>query len=383
MHPITTRPKVTVDITPLFEDQWTGIPVFTRRLVKALLRHGGMEVEFTSNLTRIPQTRVNEAIRVASGTFLREQFERGGVDDHTLVDLTSHFLFPSVKASFGVAAAEASTVHDLSTLFMPENHEAANVAYHLDRITDELASDEVVFCVSEATRAALVSAFPSVRSKARVLYQYVDWPEDFAEMERNLPRLGFGRYAAVLGTLEPRKNLGLLLDALSLPELVRSRLKFVVIGRKGWLIDEFLNRLPDDIRRRLIFSGFVTEFVKFRLLANAEFLVFPSIYEGFGIPAVEAMSLAKPVLASRSSSFPEVIGAAGVYFDPLSPTEFAAAFAEIEHEHRLRELRPIALEQSRLFGPERMAAPVAEWVGAQKPRSVRRRITARRGAGGP
>ncbi len=361
---MTARPRVTVEVSPLFEDQWTGIPIFTRRLVQSLLRHGGMEVAFAAGLTRLPAKAVEEAIRLGTGTFLREFFERNTADGRGLIDRDSKLLFPSVKTSFGVAGAEASTVHDMSTLFMPENHEAANVAHHLDRITDELDSDERVFCVSEATCAALVSAFPSVAPKTCVLYQYADWPDGFAAMERNLPRLAIGRYAAVLGTLEPRKNLGLLLRALELPEIAQSDLKFVVIGRRGWLLDQFLAELPESARRRLIFSGFVTEFVKYRLLANAAFLVFPSIYEGFGIPALEAMSLGKPVLAALTSSFPEVIGAAGVYFDPLSPAEFAAAFAEIADPRRLGELAPLALAQSATFGWQRMAAPVAEWVGA-------------------
>jgi glycosyltransferase involved in cell wall biosynthesis len=363
MHVLSARPKLTIDIGPLFEDQWTGIPVFTRRLIQSILGHGGISVEFSFNLTRIPSIRVLDAIRMNTGTFLREQFERNVGDEHSLVDTQSHFLFPTVKTSCGIAAAEASTIHDMSTLFMPESHEATNIAHHLDGLEDELTTNDVVFCVSDATRAALTAAFPSARAKARVLYQYADWPPDFAPMERNLPPLVLGRYAVVLGTLEPRKNLGLLLRALAEPQIAHSKTKFIIIGRKGWLVDEFLASLPEQARRRLIFSGFVSEFVKYRLLANAAFLVFPSIYEGFGIPALEAMCLGKPVLASRTSSFPEVIGDAGVYFDPLSPTDFAAAFAEIDNPTRLAELAPKAVAQSSEFGPARMAAPVAEWLG--------------------
>ena len=149
---------------------------------------------------------------------------------------------------------------------------------------------------------------------------------------------------------------------MALPELRDSDLRFVIIGRKGWLVDDFLAELRPEDRERLIFSGFVTEFIKYRLLKAAEFLVYPSIYEGFGIPALEAMSLGKPVLASRTSSFPEVIGPAGIYFDPLSPTDFAAGLAELDHTHRQAELGALALEQSRAFGPERMARPVLDWL---------------------
>lgn len=356
------KPTVTLDVGPLFEDHWTGIPVFTRRLAQALRRHGGVDVAFSFKLTRIAPDLVDAAIHAGTGTYLREAFERGAVDTHRPIDPDDHLLFSSVKESFGVSAHEASTVHDMSTLFMPENHEPSNIAFHMQNLTRELETDEVVFCASEATRQALHLAYPSVTAKTRVLHQYVDWPASFADLDRNLPPLRIGRYAAVVGTLEPRKNLALLLRALSTPELARSELKLVVIGRKGWLIDEFLASVTPSVRDRIVFTGFVSEFIKYRLLRHTDFLIFPSLYEGFGIPALEAMSLGKPVLAALSSSFPEVIGEGGIYFDPLSVNEFAGAFADMSNERKLAELAPKALEQARAFGWEKMAAPIIEWA---------------------
>ncbi|QLH71661.1 glycosyltransferase family 4 protein [Rhodopseudomonas palustris] len=355
------KPKLAIDVSPLLEDQWTGIPVFTRRLVQALQRDGGVDLEFFTHCVAIPPDRVDAAIRINTGSFLRESLA-GVVDDARVFDRSRNLLFPTVKSAWTMSSHEASTIHDMSTLFMPENHEEENIAFHLDHLKDELRTDEVVFCVSEATRNALVAAFPSAERKARLIYQYADWPKEFAIFDRNLPAPKVGRYAAVVGTIEPRKNLGLLIRALALPGIARSELKFVVIGRKGWLVDRFLDELTDAQRSRLVFTGFVSEFAKYRVIKHAEFLIFPSLYEGFGIPAVEAMSLGKPVLASRTSSFPEVIGDAGVYFDPLSVSEFAAAFDEIEAPARRRELAPRALAQSRAFGPERMAQPVLQWV---------------------
>jgi glycosyltransferase involved in cell wall biosynthesis len=293
---------------------------------------------------------------------MREDFERRSSTDYKVIDPAVPLLYPSTKGRGGWVAREASTVHDLSTLVMPENHQDVNVAHHLDNFDEELASDDVVFCISAATRAALAVAMPSVESRIRMLYQYVDWPESFELFDRNLPPLRLGRYAAVIGTIEPRKNLGLLLRALSLPEVAGQDIIFVVIGKKGWLVDSFLEQLGPEQRRRIVFSGFVSEFVKYRLLKGAEFLVFPSLYEGFGIPALEAMSLGKPVLASVTTSFPEVIGDAGIYFDPFSPSEFAAALQEMMSPNRIAELVPKALAQCAQFGPQRMAEPVVEWA---------------------
>ena len=166
----------------------------------------------------------------------------------------------------------------------------------------------------------------------------------------------------MIGTIEPRKNLGLLIHALAEPEVAKLDLAFVALGKRGWLVDEFLAGLTPPQRERVIFSGFVSEFVKYRLIKGAQFLIFPSLCEGFGIPALEAMSLGKPVLASISASLPEVIGDAGVYFDPVSTREFAAALAEIANPLKLAELAPRAIRRNAEFTPERMSAPVVAWA---------------------
>ncbi len=356
------RLKLTIDIAPLFEPQWTGIPVFTRRLVESLQRSRAMDLAFSYNLSAIPPALVAQTLRAGTGTFLLTAFDRQHPDDHKVIDPAIPLLFPSVKTAFGVTRREASVVHDMSTLFMPENHEPANVAYHLDNLAAELATNDVTFCVSDATAASLAMAFPSTAPKLRTLSQFADWPPEFPVMDHNLPAIGLGRYAVVIGTIEPRKNLGLLIDSLPLPELTRSNLRFIVIGRKGWKVDEFMAGLTDAQRSKIIFSGFVSEFTKYRLIRHAEFLVYPSLYEGFGIPALEAMSLGKPVLAARTSSLPEVIGDAGLYFDPLSTTDFCSALAEMENPARLAELSRRALKNSKAFGWKRMAQPVIEWL---------------------
>lgn len=358
------KPRVTLDIGPMLDDQWTGIPVFTRRLAQCLLRYEGIEVHFCHRLTRIPLQWIAAAIKAGTGTFLRADLERLRSGGHHVVDRQIPMLFPTVRNACATGERGASTIHDMSTLVMPEVHEDANVLYHMENLKRDLATDDAVFCVSDATRAALELYYPSAASKTRVLYQYVDWPEDFAAIERNLPKPRLGRYGVVIGTVEPRKNLGLLLRALAFPEVRDSGLRFVVIGKKGWKVDPFLAGLRPEESSRLVFSGFVSEFMKYRLLRHAEFLVYPSIYEGFGIPALEAMSLGKPVLASMSSSFPEIIGRAGVYFDPLSAREFAGAFAEIANKARQAELAPIALREAAAFTWRRMAEPVVEWAAA-------------------
>jgi glycosyltransferase involved in cell wall biosynthesis len=355
---MAARPKLTIDIAPLFEPQWTGIPVFTRRLIESLQRSRAVDLTFSHHLSAIDPALVAQTLRAGTGIFLRTAFDRHHA--HAIIDPAVPLLYPSVKTAFGIACREASVVHDMSTLFMPENHEPANVAFHLDNLAQELATNDITFCASDATAASLAAAFPSAAAKCRTLYQFADWPPEFAIMDHNLATIGLGRYAVVVGTIEPRKNLTLLLD--SLPQLAGSNLRFIVIGRKGWKVDGLMAALTAAQRSKIIFSGFVSEFTKYRLIRHAELLVFPSLYEGFGIPALEAMNLGKPVLAARTSSLPEVIGDAGLYFDPLSPTDFCAALAEMENPARLAELSRHAIKNSKAFNWRRMAQPVIDWL---------------------
>jgi glycosyltransferase involved in cell wall biosynthesis len=361
--PAKRKSPLTLDIGPLFETQWTGIPVFTRRLVQALAASGELELSFAYNLVRVPNQNVFAAIRAGDGAYLSDAFASDETAAPEVADPGAPVLYPSNKGRCsGLIAREASTVHDMTTLFMPDTHDEGNVAHHLDHLHAELMTDEAIFCISEATRASLIAAAPSVAERIRLISQYVDWPESFELTDRNLPTPRPRRYALVIGTIEPRKNLGLLIHALAEPEVTRLDLVFVVLGKQGWLVDEFLAALTQEQRARVVFSGFVSEFVKYRLIKGAQFLIFPSLCEGFGIPALEAMSLGKPVLASLAASLPEVIGDAGVYFDPLSVSEFAAALAEIANPLKLKELAPRAFARNAEFTPERMAAPVVAWA---------------------
>jgi len=363
MTALIRRPRLTLDIGPMFASRWTGIPVFTRRLAQALLGNGELDLEFANDLVRVPEDLVRHAFHTGTGRYMRDA--RYATDDpgFEAVDPRVPVFYPSNKGRCsGQIPREASTVHDMTTLFMPDTHDETNIAHHLDHLAAELRTDEAVFCISEATRATLIEAAPSVASRVRLILQYVDWPESFAMVERNLSTPRVRPYALVIGTIEPRKNLQLLFDALDHPRVARTELLFIVLGKEGFLVEEILSKLTAAQRERVIFSGFVSEFIKYRLIRNARFLVFPSLCEGFGIPALEAMSLGKPVLAARSSSLPEVVGDAGVYFDPLSVDEFAHALTEIADPRKIAELAPRAIRRNAEFTPERMAAPVVQWV---------------------
>jgi glycosyltransferase involved in cell wall biosynthesis len=360
---MTSKLRLNLDVAPLFEARWTGLSVFTQRLANALIRSGELEVEFVRALARLPTAVVMDSLRAGQGGYLMDAFDPARAAALTPAALDVPVLYPTSKGVMsGLAAREASVIHDLTTLFMPETHDVGNVALHLDHLGEALATDDAVFCISQTTRAALQMAAPSATPRMRLIEQYVEWPETFALANRNLPPLALPPFALVIGTIEPRKNLQLLLGALERSALGDFPARFVVVGRQGWQVETLLAQISPRQQERIIFTGYVSEFAKYRLLAQAEFLVFPSLCEGFGIPALEAMSLGKPVLASRGGSLPEVVADAGVYFDPLSIEEFSSALREIADPQRNVDLGRRALLRASEFTPQRMAAPIIDWL---------------------
>ncbi len=159
-------------------------------------------------------------------------------------------------------------------------------------------------------------------------------------------------YILYLGTLEPRKNIEILIEAYLLLKVKSSSLpKLVIAGKKGWMYESIFKKvelynLKDDV----IFTDYVDDGDVPILLNGASIFVFPSIYEGFGLPPLEAMACGTPVIASNTASIPEVIGDAGILVNPYSPEELSCAIEELINDEILRlELRRRSLQQAEKY----------------------------------
>ncbi|MCA9874227.1 MAG: glycosyltransferase family 4 protein, partial [Anaerolineales bacterium] len=162
-------------------------------------------------------------------------------------------------------------------------------------------------------------------------YHPLSAPETAAfRQQENLPE----RFVLHVGTLQPRKNISLLLDAFA--QLNDPDLHLVLAGGKGWLFDEIFRRVQTlGLEKRVRFTGYVPD-EDLPLWYNAAALfVFPSVYEGFGMPVVEAMACGLPVVASCSSSIPEATGDAGLLFDPHNAAELAERMASVLNDPAL------------------------------------------------
>ena len=244
------------------------------------------------------------------------------------------------------------TVHDLSIFKYRETHPADRLR-HFDREFEaSLGRAAHVITDSQAVRGEFLAHFGWAPEKVTVVplgVAPVYAPRDNSANSAVLARHGLqaDSYVLCVSTMEPRKNIGRLLQAyMALPDNVRRRRPLVLVGGKGWLSDQ----LHADIVRGeaegwLRYLGFVPEADLPEFYAGASLFVYPSSYEGFGLPVLEAMASGVPVITSNRSCLPEVAGDAGLLVDPDDVDALAAALRRgIEDDAWRRHARARGLE---------------------------------------
>jgi glycosyltransferase involved in cell wall biosynthesis len=236
--------------------------------------------------------------------------------------------------------ASLVTVHDLGYLYFPAAHPWRQRLY-LDLSTRWNARAAAhVLADSQATRSDLISRYGATPDRITVAYPGRDEAltpvRDPAEIEAARARYGIvGDYFLYVGTLQPRKNLARVISAFAALELPGTVL--VLAGKRGWLYDDLFAQVRSmGLEGRVLFPGYVSAGDKAALMSGALAFVFPSLYEGFGLPVIEAQSCGCPVIASTTSSLPEVAGDAALLVDPHDPAAIAAAMHRVTVEPALR-----------------------------------------------
>jgi len=319
--------KVYFEIGPLKEREYTGIAQVTAGLSAQLIGDPDVDSRFFFGRLIVPKRLVESLLLTRTGELL-EWYLRRAVLQPAPPDLapTNVAVFPNVKTVRRGFGKECQIIHDLSTLLTPQFHHRDTIDFHAKSMEHDMLTNDLTFCVSDATKSDVLAYFPALAPETVQTMPLAASIDPFTESAA----AHVERYILVLGTIEPRKNASLVLRYLAAHPEFSKRYRIVFLGRFGWgntiehLIEEY--RLTEQYAAgRIMFPGFVSEHAKHALIRNATLLVYPSLFEGFGLPLLEAAALGVPCVTTRSSSLPEAGGPHAYYFDPFTDGDFGRA----------------------------------------------------------
>ena len=328
--------KIAFDVSPMIDSHKSGVGYCTYGFVKTMVSQYDNSYilnyinkpKYKKNLnTLIVGKKVkinsfcfkNSVYKVAS-TFLPIPYGAFFKDSADITHFFNYYLPP------GVNGKKIVTVHDMTYKRFPETVRFKTKQMLNLNLKKSLKRADIILTVSEFSKSEIITYFPEVKDKIRVVYNGVDLDVFKPLLDENI-KISIAkkynlpeRYMLYLGTLEPRKNLERLIDSyyLLLKEFDDVP-KLVLAGGKGWLYDSIFDKVSTLwLEDKIIFTGYVAEKDVAPLISGAEVFLFPSMYEGFGMPVIEAMACGVPVLTSNVSSLPEVAGDAAVLVDPFS-----------------------------------------------------------------
>ena len=288
------------------------------------------------------------------GQFLGLGFERL-VPEAELYHATEHLLLPLRRVP------TILTVHDLIYHLFPEHHKPLNFWFLNRAMPLFVQRARAVIAVSESTKQDLIRCYGVHPDKVTVVHEAAAphfrpaLPEAIAAVRT---RYGLPEgFILTVGTIEPRKNLSRLLDALQRLRQKGDDARLVMVGSKGWLYEGFFRRLEElQLGDAVLLPGYVPDADLPAVYSAATLCVLPSLYEGFGLSVLEAMACGTAVVCSRASSLPEVSGDAARYFDPTDVDEMAEAIETVWHDEALRaEMGRRGLAQAARFSWARAA----------------------------
>jgi glycosyltransferase involved in cell wall biosynthesis len=270
-----------------------------------------------------------------------------------------HYSFPLLR----FRTRQVVTFHDMTFLNMPEVHQFIKIAYFRFFIRAATRFADKIIFVSASARHDCIARLGPLRVSSSVIHlgKSAAFHPDLApdEVKRVCVKYGLPEeFVLYVGTIEPRKNLVALVSAFASVRDRHPDLVLVLAGMMGWMYDGLLEAIRRlDLQSRVVFTGFVPEEEKPFLIAGAKVFAYPSLYEGFGIPVLEALACGIPTLTSNISALPEVAGNAALLIDPTNIQELSSALERLLSDQLLRyELKQESLRQAAKFSWGKTAA---------------------------
>jgi glycosyltransferase involved in cell wall biosynthesis len=254
------------------------------------------------------------------------------------------------------------TVYDITPILYPETHKISRIFMHKYFFSPILKSSDKIISISENTKRDIIKHFKIPEDKIKVIPLAAN--ENFRKLDENETSKIKSKYninfpfILYVGTLEPRKNIPNLLNAFyKIKKQQGIAHKLVIAGGKGWKYNEIFETIEKlNLQNDVIFTGYVPDEDLPGLYNAADLFVYPSLYEGFGLPPLEAMQCGTPVITSNTSSLPEVVGDAGIMVNPHDIGELANKMYEVLTNKDLRkELSKKGIERAKLFSWKKCA----------------------------
>ncbi len=351
-----------------------GLGRYTQELMTALLAVDA-DNEYVAFYNRPAEARVDpplDGIRHLTTNLATKPWRMSALAGH-LLRISQDRLFPDVDLFHATdhllprlsRVRSVFTLHDLVFRFYPEAHKPLNRWFLTLMMPRFLRAADAVIAVSESTKSDAMRLYGLDDAKIKVIYEGVNPqfcpapPETVSLVRRKyaLPE----RFILSVGTIEPRKNLTSLLEAYRALRNQGIEHKLVIVGKKGWLYEGFFRRLTQlGLENEVIFPGYVPDEDLPGFYGGAELFAFPSLYEGFGLPVLEAMACGAPVVTSDTSSLPEVADEAAILIDPTGVEGLAHAMGTVLGSAELRdELRAKGRKQAAKFSWEKAARETA------------------------
>lgn len=363
--------RIAIDLSPVAHHK-AGLARYAQSLTEQLIAqdnshkfvaftHGKFNADtFPPALRALPHTnipldarpwRMGVWLAHALGVSLEQWLPRADI-----FHATEHLLPPmkNVRTVF--------TLHDLIFQFFPAYHLPLNRWFLTHTMPHFLRRADAIIAVSEWTKRDAIRLYNIAPEKITVVYegvnpalQRVDDSTRLAEIRartaKNQP------YLLCVSTIEPRKNIPALVEALKILRARGFPHRLLVVGRKGWLYQPIFDHVQQTGMSGIVdFLDFVPDDDLSALLSACDAFVFPSLYEGFGLPPLEALACGAPVICSNTSSLPEVVGDAALLVNPRDVNEIVNAIARVLTDQTLRnELRVKGFAQAARFSWERAA----------------------------
>jgi glycosyltransferase involved in cell wall biosynthesis len=336
------RLRIGVDIRPFYEPL-TGVGWYLYFLLHEFAKHDDVELVLFGDarmtdegpalhadvpanaellvfdLRGLPKSRLARPLTAAAYV---AWMELAGVD----VVFGANYFLPRLHAA--IARRKVITIHDLTYKRFPDLLQKETLDNLERQMKREIAQADAIVCVSESTRRDLLHYYDVDPSRAFAIQSGIAAPRDYAPID-GLP----GRYILFVSTIEPRKNLGVLLDAYERVRGAHPDVALVVVGKVGWKSESLVPRLR---RTGIVHLDYLDPARLASVYRDATVFVMPSIYEGFGFPLLEAMTHGVPSIAAHSSSLPEIGGDAALYFEPSDSRALEAQLANVLSDEALR-----------------------------------------------